>query len=238
MPVHFTTGVPRRKRISAAEHRALLRGTVQHVAEVRPATCVAYMRASTPTQRQQGRLDDRCRCLVADLENRGVHVAGTYTDVAAGRQLDDRPGLVDAIRAARQLQAREPGQVVAVATDCRNRFLRGRSFNRRADSDRISAGQWEQLEELADGVPLVTLHPPGSPFAQVRRLEMETRRRCGGHIGRPPKQRKPRVPAERKAHLIAKARRLHAKGRSLRQIAEFLTLNGHPVSHMSVARWL
>ncbi len=227
------------KRASAAGQRPRKHRLIRHIDEVRPAACVAYVRASAPSQRRQGRLQDRLECLRQDLECRGIEVADAYTEVAPGWDLtlSGRSGFLDAIRAAKRWQARHPSKVVAVASDCRNRFVRGSAYDRTAKSDVITPRQWARLEALADGTPLVTLYDPDLPFGDVRRREMDIRKRHGGRIGRPPKVRKPRVPADRKPRLIQKAKRMRGRGRSLREIADFFGLNGYSVSHMTVQRW-
>jgi len=202
---------------------------------------VLYMRVSMPEQRKRCNLKNRARALRRELRRRGIDWHASFTEVKTGTSLQDRPKLIEAIDAARTLQAENPNAHVAVVTDARNRFLRGQHYNGRASTDPPSAGQLRRLGALARGVVLATLRDPDASFGDVRSYETNIPttlgEASGKKVGRPPEhpkeQRVSGWKKKRRERLLPEARRLHERGRSLRQIGRRFG-----VSFRTVANWL
>ena len=200
--------------------------------EAKDLLAVPYMRVSTREQRRQCNLKNRLSALRRELRRKGIDWHASFTQVETGTSLENRPKLVEAIEAARRLQAENPGATVAVVTDTRNRFLRGKFYNGRASTDPPTPRQWAELKKLADGITLATVLPPDATFGKVRGHETLIARNAGKRVGRPPKR--PTVQKKkRREELLPKARRLRDRDLSVRQIAGRL---GVPIS--TIGRWL
>ncbi len=193
---------------------------------------VVYMRVSRREQGQAGNLKRRTRNLRRTLRARGIEWAACFIETVTGTSLGERPKLRAAIVKAAHLQAENPGQVVAVVTDTRNRFVRGRHYNGTASSDQPSEDQYRELSELAGGVTLATVLHPDASFDQVRSHET---RIAGERVGRPRKRptRRPGWKKARRDALRSEAEKLRASGASLRQIQAAIN-----VAHRTVADWL
>jgi len=194
---------------------------------------IVYMRVSTKEQRRRCNLKNRLRALQRDLRQRGINWHGSFTEVHSGSTLRGRPGLHHALKAARQIQAENPGAHVAVVTDARNRFIRGRHYNGRASTDEPSPGQWARLRRMAHGVTLATMLPPNATFSKVREHEVHIATRAGKRVGRPPKP--PVVHKKgRREELLTEIRGIHDLGEtSLRQLAR-----RYDVPKSTICRWL
>lgn len=151
-----------------------------------------YMRESTHEQRAHRNLKNRRKLLRRKLKQMGIEPICYYRDVVSGTQLHNRPGLRRAIANARLLEWTNPDAVVVVVTDARNRFIRGKHYNGRADTDSPSARQIKILRKLTKGVILATLLDPDETFEEVRRYETNVPtmlgEKSGKKVGRPKKQ--------------------------------------------------
>jgi hypothetical protein len=195
-----------------------------------------YMRESTYEQKKSNNLQRRLRGLRVSLRNRGTLWEACFSEVACGRFFHDRPALRKAIMMARYLQKKNPDKVVAVVTDARNRFVRGRHYNGTMETDPPSDRQMRKLHRLAGRVVLATILPPDTPFGEVRSYETTVGSRAGGpKPGRPktPPLNEPGYMKKRRKELLPKAFKLHQEGLSLRQIADLI-----PVARSTLGTWL
>jgi len=194
---------------------------------------ICYMRASTWRQREGGNLDRRMQHLRQALRQKNIPIVAEYTECFSGRKLDRRLKLKKAIRHARHLIRQ--GKMVAIVSDCRNRFLRGTFYDRTPSTEKPLADQWRKLKKMANGVQLATLIEPDKPFNQVRTFEMCVAEQAGRHIGRPKNKIKPTPGAkkQKREQLRPLVLELWQNGISVRVIAKQL---GLPKS--TVGDWL
>jgi hypothetical protein len=171
-------------RIESCKASSIIRHLDNLLHENNELLAVRYMRTSTSEQRKYGNLRNRHRWLRSELKRRKVKGNTAFSEVADSRSLQNRWQLIGAIDEARLLQMENPRATVAVVTDTRNRFLRGRFFNGQAHTDPPSADQLEVLKKLARGVILATVVHPDTPFHQVRSYETNVPTRVGEKAGR------------------------------------------------------
>jgi len=177
---------------------------------------VLLSRVSTESQRKDGNLDDATASALRELKAFGCTVLKTFPEVANGGIFDsDRIVLERAIEYARQRGA-------WLVVQSRDRFLRGRTFDGTSQSELPTVGEYMALRRMAGGVPLATILPPDDPGARSSQIKRGQAAK-GTHVGRPPKEMSGRgVFKRRKAACSPEAQRLHAEGRSYRQIAQDL----------------
>jgi len=202
---------------------------------------IVYMRESSFEQRRKKNLRNRRAFLCLQLRQRNVELLAIHTEVACGKFLDgkSRPALVEAIEAARRARVEHPAAQVFVATDARNRFVRGPNYNGTPSTDPPSSPQLQQLDSMAREVVLVTLLHPDAPFGEVKSYETKIPdklgSRSGKRVGRPRRdgQPKPGGKKEKRLRDMPKALLLFARGYSKRKIAKRLK-----VSEATIRNWL
>jgi len=182
----------------------------------REIIAVLYMRVSTTEQRTNGNLKNRLSWLTDALENKGIKMDQSFTDVCSGRGFDNRDGLKNAANRVKFLQQPNPDVFVCIISDCANRFIRGENYNKVAHTDQPSRRQLNQLKSL--GVPLVTVWHPDTPPSVIRSHETKINEK----VGRPRKDaaKPPGWKKKMRWEKISKAFLLYEKRMSFRQIAK------------------
>ena len=174
---------------------------------------VLYVRCSSRGQSCRGNRADQLACLREHLRGHPVLIIGAFEETASRSEMERRV-LLDAIDFARKTGA----VVVAESVD---RFIRSELFNPMNNpSAQRTVIEFERLKHLAGKVKLATIHHPDTPWKEIRgcqsiRGQSAKRRKGGG--GRTPGWRK-----RRKHRLQPKARWLHRKELSFREIAREL----------------
>lgn len=207
----------------------------------RKVIAVAYMRVSTPAQESDGNLKNRTVWLLNELQKMGVDVDSVFTEVGDAKSLarSERSQLYAAVERAQALRTLGDESLVAVVTDTRNRFLRGKYFAtylyRGSHLDDPGLHQWHALSRIAGDVPLATVLHPKATYSVVKSHEQEPATGAGRRIGRPPKRhRKPYGKVKlRREKLLPRARELFSKTSSMRAVARELE---RPES--TIRRWL
>jgi DNA invertase Pin-like site-specific DNA recombinase len=197
-----------------------------------PQRAVGYLRASTNRQELSPKAQ------LADIagwsQRTGVEVVKVFQDqgVCGAAELEDRPGLADAIASLTTLGA---GVLVISKRD-------------RLGRDRILVGLVERAVERLGG-KLIAVDQPGSllhaavtdVFSEHERLQIGVRTKDALGAKRAMGERVGGVPwgkrldkdgvhlrdAPKEQVIIAMARRLHRRGRSLRQVGAALAKAGH-----------
>jgi DNA invertase Pin-like site-specific DNA recombinase len=236
-PTKDATGAPQ------TSPRELCSSVISHLDEFDPKDLmvILYMRESTRAQRVYHNLENRRKLLRRTLKRLGIDVICSYCEVVTGKQLHDRPVLRHALGHARLVKSSNPQTIVAVVTDARNRFIRGEQYKGDPGTDPPSSRQLRWLEELADGVPLLTVLDPDASFSEVRRYETNVPtalgERSGKKVGRPKMLpiavRRPGWKKEIRLKKISEVRRLHDAGKSKRKIGRRLD-----VAESTVRGWL
>jgi hypothetical protein len=150
-----------------------------------PLIAIPHMRASGRGQQRNG---SRMRSLLRRLQAKNVRCHGEgHQETCNGRLLDkSRTGLHAALVEARQVQRDNPGAIVVVVSDTRNRILRWEGFDHHNPLvDELTGAQLNALRLLAGGIMLATvLHPDLDTAAVVRHEQSEDV--TGKPVGCPP----------------------------------------------------
>ena len=178
----------------------------QVLAEARAAgrrvRAVLYCRISTRNAKQKSSLDEQHGNLLALCDACGIEVIDVVREQAVGKSLgqrsrrihepgdghslcrDGRRGLMLAVTLAKQ--ASDGNDEVVVLAETRDRYVRGRQFNRRGDSDVVEGVQADQLRRLAKGIRFCVVESKsisGTAEAFAAARSYQTKR--SGRAGRP-----------------------------------------------------
>lgn len=191
-------------------------------------TVLGYVRVSTTEQGDSGAsLEAQRRAIRDECQRRGWQLAAIHEDVASGRALNGRPGLLAALGS---LDGHGATVLVVAKLDRLSRSL----LDFVALMDRARKGRWA-LVALDIGVDMTT--PQGemvanvmASFAQFERKligqrtreALAVKRLQGVRIGRPRA-----VPDA----TVAMIRRRRARGKTLAAIARELNTQGHATAH-------
>ncbi len=197
--------------------------TCRTVVTDRSTTVVGYVRVSTEEQGDSGAgLEAQRRAIHAACEARGWAVEAVHEDVASGKSLEHRPGLVAALEA---VQSRRASGLVVAKLDRLSRSV----VDAAQTMERARREGWN-LVALDLGVDFST--PNGEVLAHIvaaiaqfeRRLigqrtkdALAVKRSQGVRLGRPPVA---------DAAVEARVMALHREGRSAVAIAELLSEEG------------
>jgi DNA invertase Pin-like site-specific DNA recombinase len=198
-----------------------------------PLLLVLYMRVSTLEQRKRRNLKNRRRWLRRKMRKQGLTwQRPVYSEPKSGKTLGrtERPELFNAIAAAKQLEAGNPGKVVVLVTDTLDRFVRNPQYNGQPSTAFPTDAQLAELQRVADHTLLATVLRPDATLDEVKRHEQEVAKAGGKPVGRPrkrPKLSRRRYSDEEKSILVARAHQGLRRGRSQRSIGKRLEV---PVS--------
>lgn len=186
--------------------------------QIEGGNAVVILRTSRP-QDSEGKLYSQGEGIKEALAAAGVTAMVFCGSDETGKALDEqnRPTLHAAIQHAKILK-------VPIVAACPSRFLRHPDFNIHTPDLYPTEEQWEELLELADGVPLVVCHLTASNDEDEHLLTTWSKR------FKPP-------PKKSKEWIANKVKQLRNKGYSYRQIAERLTTrHGVPMSYGTARR--
>lgn len=166
---------------------------------------------------QEGNLKSRLQHFRKEVEALGHEVAGVYTDIGSGKELD-RPGLTEALDAG-----------LPVIAPCFSRFLRSAHYHAHFRPDaRPSKEEIKRLIKKAGGTPLHTLADPDSTPSQDESFLRDLKGKGSAGYAK-----------ERKKRFREKAIALRREGRSFRDIARIVSReSGYPITAMGIWKWL
>ena len=194
---------------------------------------VGYVRVSTEEQGDQGAgLEAQRHAIQEACAARGWHLVAIHQDVASGRSLESRPGLVTALQAVRGGEA--AGLIVAKLDRLSRSVIDAAQTIERARREGWNLVALDLGVDFSTAAGEAMAHMT-AVFAQLERRLIAERTRAalavrkaqGVRLGRPPV-----IPEQ----LRRRIRRQRARGLTLQGIADRLTASGVATAHGGV-RW-
>lgn len=172
-----------------------------------------YCRVSSGPQKYKCNLVTYEKVSLGELKKRGIPVVGCcYSEESSGWVLnDEREELINAIEEAKRLIKK--GRKIVIVTASTNRFLRNRDFRTTERPYSLpTEADFQQLNELACGVPLVTLLSPDMSEEEVRSYQTKWGQEAKGNKGGRPEKKEPGYKKRRRIRKLDKVRQLHKQG--------------------------
>ena len=176
---------------------------------------ILYLRVSARSQDHNGNLLNQEMVLRRKLKKLGILVVDCFREVCSGWVTDHHRGVLRlAVRKALQFKN---AVILAVSAD---RFLRNKDFHTKNNRDVLpTIAEFEKLNKLTNGVPLVTYLHPNMPWKKVRGFQSKWGQRAKGNKGGRPRKRIPGYKKQRRVQRRDEVLWLHEQGKNLSEIA-------------------
>ncbi len=194
---------------------------------------ILYNRESSYPQDYNGNHDMHEQVLRRACRKLNIPVVSFYCETCSGKMLNnERRALRKAVRKAlAKIKKWKSAIIIATSSD---RFLRSVDFHTKESPSVLpTQTEFQKLQKLTRGVPLVTLLKPDKSWKKVRRYQSKWGQKIKGNKGGRPKINKPGYKKQRRLEKMPRVLRLRKKGASW---GDVLALTG--IAKSTAADWV